>query len=541
MAMKPLRIKATPPAGTADREDPLLKEMNRRVDRARADRQRHQSRIADCYKYAMPWRHKFYQTPASFNTVELDEIFDELSAVVLEDFSADMLNTFTPRKNNWLSEQPVEYLDTAAQRMIAEPLKRRVTVIFSEMARSNLYQALQEAYMDLGPGTMAMLIMDIDATKPIHCEAIPATELLITRGSYGYVDGVFRDRSYRREEIELLWRDADLQALSNAQGNKETEFEVIDGCWRDWSDRGNETYRYAVQTQGKIIYEKTWYGAGACPFIVARWSRDSTTAWGVGPTYRVLPAIKSRNHVRYLALKNYDRHVDPVTSYEDDGVINVDNGVEPGKWLPRLQGSQAPEVIESKARFDVQVFEMDELAQTIRRAHYQDRPEQIGKTPPSATQWADEAAERARRMGTPATNLVEEWQYGIYRRFAYLLDQRGVLPKVTLDQRVVALQPISPLLRAQEQEEVIRLDRFTELIAARFGPQIAMVVVDIIKYAHRLAQLLGVDPDLLRDENDIADAIQKLLPVLQHFAGTAGAAGQPVAPPALGLVGGQTT
>src|SRR5581483_63405 len=173
MAMKPLRIKATPPAGTADREDPLLKEMNRRVDRARADRQRHQSRIADCYKYAMPWRHKFYQTPASFNTVELDEIFDELSAVVLEDFSADMLNTFTPRKNNWLSEQPVEYLDTAAQRMIAEPLKRRVTVIFSEMARSNLYQALQEAYMDLGPGTMAMLIMDIDATKPIHCEAIP--------------------------------------------------------------------------------------------------------------------------------------------------------------------------------------------------------------------------------------------------------------------------------------------------------------------------------------------------------------------------------
>jgi hypothetical protein len=48
-------------------------------------------------------------------------------------------------------------------------------------------------------------------------------------------------------------------------------------------------------------------------------------------------------------------------------------------------GLEAPEAIESKARFDVQAFERDELRSVIRRAHYQDEPEQLGKTPPTAT------------------------------------------------------------------------------------------------------------------------------------------------------------
>ena len=119
-------------------------------------------------------------------------------------------------------------------------------------------------------------------------------------------------------------------------------------------------------------------------------------------------------------------------------------------------------------------------------------------------------------------------------RRSHLLDARGVLPQVTIDGRVVALEPISPLLRAQEQEEVIRLDRFAEMIGARFGPQIALIVINVVKYAHRLAELLGVDPDLLRDENQIAGAIEQLMPVLKNFAG-AGVGGE-TAPPPIGAI-----
>lgn len=514
-------------------DDPIVKEMNRLVARARNDRSKHQARIADCYRYTMPWRHQFGMTQIN---PDLDIIFDGTAGIVLEDFAADMLNTFTPQKNNWVSAEPVEKLDGGQINQIRDKLAAYQRVVFGGMARSNLYMALQEAYLDLGPGTMVLLITDIGATKPIHCEACPSPDMLLTKGPYGYVDGYFRERRRCRSDIEVLWPNADFSELGPKPTNGEdTEHDVIDGCWRDWSDIGDESYKYCVQADGKKIYFKPYKGAGSCPFIAARWGRDSTTAWGCGPTYRSLPEIKTLNHVRYTDLKNYDKHVDPPTSYEDDGVMNIDQGITPGLWIPRAPGSKPPEPIESKSRVDMAVFERDELRSMIRRAHYQDRPEQQGKTPPSATQWADEAAERARRMGTPATTLVQELQYPLFRRFAYLLGQRGELPKVTLEGNDVALQPVSPLLRAQEQEAVVRRDKFAELIVARFGPQVGMIVIDIVEYAKAQGKDMGIEDKIIRDPNQIANAIKQFLPVLQEA--TAGRPGE-VAPPGLGAITG---
>jgi len=530
MAKEPFK-----PASAArdDQNDPLLKEMARLVARAKTDRSRHQARIADCYRYTMPWRHAFNQ---SQTVPDLDVIFDGTAGVVLEDFAADMLNTFTPQKNNWVTAQPVVKLETGDNNKIKDSLAKYQSVVFGAMGASNLYMALQEAYMDLGPGTMILLINDIDPTKPYHCEAIPAPEMLLVRGPYGYIGGYFREKKYFRSEIKTLWPNADLSKLGEAPvDGSDPEYDVTDGCWRDWTDKGDEAYHYVVEAQGKKLYHKPYKGAGSCPFIGARWGRDSTTAWGCGPTYRTLPEIKTLNHVRYTNLKNYDKHVDPPTSYVDDGVMNVDNGVEAGLWIPRAQGSDAPEPLESKTRFDVSMFEIDELRSMIRRAHYQDRPEQQGKTPPSATQWADEAAERARRMGTPATTLVHELQYPLFRRFAYLEGQRGNLPKVQIEGVDVALQPISPLLRAQEQEAVVRRDKFCELIVARFGPQVGMIIIDLIEYAKLQGKDMGIETSMIRNEQDIDAAIKKFLPVLENA--TAGRPGE-IAPPGLGALTG---
>jgi hypothetical protein len=535
MAAAPVPFKPAAKAPETPHEA-LAKEMNKLLTRARDDRSRHEGDLNDCYTYAMPWRHRFRSTQPGTSYAQ---VYDETISIVLQDFAADMLNTFTPQKNNWLSEEPAVTMRDADKAEITKPLKARQNVIFSEMSRSSLYPALQEGYLDLGPGTMALLINDIGATRPIHCEAIPISDLLIVKGPFGLVSGVFReDKCHMRSEVKVLWPDADLSVIGPEPQDPDTqELKITDGCWRDWNDVGTETYKYAVMCNGKIILRRTYTGAGSCPFIVARWLRDPTTAWGVGPTRLVIKAILTANHVRYLDLKSYDKHVDPPMSYEDDGVSNFEGGIVPGDYVPRAVGSEAPEAMESKSRFDVAVFERDEGRSIIRRAHYQDKPEQQGKTPPTATQWADERAERARRMGTPATNLVLELQIPIYQRFSYILEQRGALPKVKLNGADVALQPVSPLLRAQEQEEVIRLDRFAEMIAARFGPAIANVIINQIKYAARLAELLGIPKDLLRNEVEIKGAIEQFAGLLQQGNAPAPISAEGAAPPPLGAIG----
>lgn len=505
-----------PEAAEKERKRKLAKELHRRMGAAEIDLNRHKRRIQDCYRFALPWRHRFDQNQP---VDQLDDLFDETAMTVLEDFAADMLNTFTPIKSDWVKVEPVATYDPGEQNQINADLGQYQAVVFSEMARSNLYQALQEAYLDLGPGTMAICIQDRGPSRPIHCEAIPATELLIERGPFGMVNGRFRKRpEMTGEELAALWPNA---RLTDAMKRPNAKHKVVEALWRDWSDRGDETWIYTVACGNEIILERKEKGRGSCAIPVARWSRDSTTAWGVGPTYRSLPAIKTLNHIKYLELKRLEFIVDPVTSYEDDGVMNLDNGIEPGEWIPRQAGSEAPEPVESQARFDISSLKADEIVSSIKRAHYQDRPEQIGRTPPSATQWADEAAERARRMGTPATNLVIELQYPIFERFAWLLRKRGRLPKVELNGKEVALQPISPLLRAQEQEEVVRMDRLAELVQARFGPEAVTVVLKPVEYANRWADRLGVDKALVNTQDELAQAVQTLGPVLGGGGGGA--------------------
>lgn len=503
-------ITKLPPKKGDTQDDSITRRVLKMVQRAEIDRNRHIARIRDCYKYGLPWRHKDNQSQPKD---QLDEIFDGELMTVLEDFSADMLNTFTPQKSEWVEPKPVTQLDAGDDNVVRGQLSKFKRVIFDEMARSNLYQGLQEAYLDLGPGTMCLVVKDIGPAQPLHCEAIPSVDLLLNRGPYGRVDGVWRKRKMCGREIPVLWESI-TRINERALAEDETEYEVIDGVYLDHSQKADETWVYVVVASAKRLLTETYKGKGSNPFIVARWARDSTTAWGMGPTYRTLPEIKTLNHFRYLNLKNYDKEVDPPVSYEDDGVINVEHGIDPGTWIPRAPNSKEPAPIESKSRMDVAVFNIDEVRSAIRRAHYQDRPEQPGKTPPTATQWADEAAERARRMGTPATNLVQELQYPLFQRFAYLLEKRGKLPKVKLNGEAIALEPISPLLRAQEQEEVVRTDKFAEMISTRFGPQMANVLIDGFTYADWLARKMGVDPGLVRKPQDLQKTVAALGPIL---------------------------
>lgn len=509
----------------SDRQRDLLKEMQRRIGTCEIDLSRHRARIRDCYRYALPWRHDFEQNQPPANA--LDDIFDSTFMTVLEDFAADMLNTFTPIKSQWVAVTPVESFDAGGVNMIEENRSKYQRVVFDEMARSNLYQALQESYLDLGPGTMALCIQDRGPSRPLHCEAIPTTDLLLERGPFGQINGRFRKRvKIAGDEIEVMWPDARVPPEMKGPGKC---FDVVEGWWRDWAEKGDEVWFYIVTANGKVLLDQKLKGRGSCPIIVARWSRDSTTAWGIGPTYRSLPDFKALNYLKQNELMRADFDLSPIVSYEDDGVMNVEGGLTPGTWLPRQAGSEPPQPIEPRAQTDLVMMKADELVSSIKRAHYQDRPEQLGRTPPSATQWADEAAERARRMGTPATNLVIELQYPIFERFAFLLNKRGSLPKVELNGKGVALQPVSPLLRAQEQEELVRMDRLAELVGARFGSEAVAAILKPVEFTNRMAKLLGVDEELVNTPAEMQQAIQTLAPILGGGGGGAGAGVDPQA------------
>lgn len=476
-------------------DDPEVQAAEQRLKRATKDKAAHKRRMDDYNRLVMPWRHK---EGNEWSDQYVDEVFDNTAPDAVQDFASDMLFTFTPQHASWMDPVPSTALVPADAEMIKPQIAAYNETIFAEIRRSNFHSEALESYMDLTHGTMAMIIQDNDIAAPIHCESIPVSDILIARGPYKTIDVKAYDMVVYADQIPVMWpearENADLMKEINAAPSSERT--VRQAIWRDYSERGAEVHRYVSYVGKHKIASGRYTGDGSCPMIVARWMTDNTTALGIGPGYLQLPNIKTANLLKELILKNLDYAVDPASTYDDDGVINMEQGIAPGTHIPRAQGSKI-EILESGSRFDAGYFEKQELDSQIKRGFFQDGPDQLGKTPPTAAQWLDEAAQAARRMGAPSGRLITEWQIPIYKRFAWLLAKRGILPNVQLNGNMIALNPTSPLIRTQRQEEALNMQQYAMVLAQAIGPELAQMVIDPIEFAYFVADRMGITPSVL--------------------------------------------
>lgn len=503
----------------------VIKETCDRLKPAEKDKDRHRSRLNDFYQYAMPWRHQIDNT---YDEKILDTIFDSTAMDSVSDFAADMLATLTPQHYEWIVPEPSMYLSAKDRQLIQPQIDGLNFAIFSEIRRSNYFSEALECYQDLSHGTMAMVIQDVDISKPVHCEAIPANDLLISRGPYKSIDVRGFEMRIQASHIPEMWPDAlkDVELAKIIEDSPAKEIKIIQCAYRDYSNRGTEVWQYRALADKKFLLEKNEYtGQGSCPIQVARWMTDATTCWGIGPGYLKLPDIKTSNLLVEMILERLEDAVDPIYTYEDDGVMNIENAIENGSWIARAQGSDAPEALESNAKFDVAYFNRQELKESIMRGFYQDKPLQRGKTPPTASQFLEEAADSARRLGAPAGRLAVEWLFPVYNRFAYILNKRGKLPKVELNGEAVSLVTNSPLIKEQQMADALNLQRFSALLDSVVGPEMRMAIIDPIEAAMYLKDRMGVKPEIIADLNDLEALIGQIKGQLAN-AVSAGAAPQ---------------
>lgn len=500
-----------------------LQEFKRRMSRAETDKSAVQGRYDDCYRLAMPHRHRQGGTIPGDS---FDEIFDSTAIDALADFASDLHNAFTPPfTSEWVKLEPSANLglDGAQQRQLEAEIAAYKAKLWAAIAESNLAAAARECYRDLALGTCALLIQSEDPTRPIVCTCVPVSDLYLDRGPGGSVDGRFRKFRMRADLIPVMWPGATIPA---SMANSTADVEVQEGMWRDWSDRGDEVWKIMLVAGGEVLMSDKYKGDGSCPMVVCRWDTDGSTAWGFGPLYYALADIKTLNKVVELVLRNADRAVDPVVTYDDDGVIDVAQGVGAGVWIPRAPGSKL-DVLDTGANFNIGFVVKDDLQRAIKRSMFQDRPEQTGKTPPTATQWLDMAQQTARRMGAPAGGLVTDWQFEIIKRFAFLLAKRGVVPEVKLSGKgPVSLRPTSALVRSGEQEEGRRLQAVVGEIVQLAGPQQSMALINWQEYgAVRAKEENIAHLKVIRSPEEVQQMLQQAAQMAQQAGVLPGAQG----------------
>lgn len=475
----------------------LPAELQRRISAAKADRARHQNPINDFLRLADPVRPRIGEATLP-RPEDADDLFDSTMQEVAEDFASDLLHRAMPRDANWVKYEPDEALPDEVQSQLEEPLTQRTKSIFSAVRASNFYsEAGAEFAFDLNHGTGALIANDYGRGEPLCFEAIGPHQLLIERGAKGKLSFKAREFKMPLEEAFAQWEKANWpEVLRRKLANRKSAREMvtcIEAATRIY-DPGDEKWRWQVAVADHVIVETELVGVGSCPIIVTRWRSISSTAWGLGPMRKALANGKSLDQVAFLRLKNLGKAVDPPGFYDDDGVLNPEGGIGPGMFLPRLPGSKIDFM--EPININVAYFEGGLLQDAIRRAGFQNGPDQEGKTPPTAFQWREEQIREGRRLEQPTGKLYEEGVIAILERVEFLLVQRGTIePLVTAGRQAIRVRAMNPLAKQQEGEKVQNASNLLNMFRTTLDAQAVSATVDTVATMERFKK--AVDDDLI--------------------------------------------
>lgn len=449
-----------------------------------------------------------------FSSSSKDQVHDAETFVSVEDLATDLagdlVTYFTPseaRWHNYLVTAPVNEEDAEA---VMEMVKAREDDLDDLISGSNYNDmAPQWAFEAATHGTPALWVQQGHLQQPIYFEAVPPSELLITPGYLGILDR-FRECTVPAQSLKALFTgfnvDLSDQQLEQKMKKPNQNVKVVWGFWVDWSDAGNPKWRCEITADGKRITptEPLTLGplAGTCPLLVGRFNPQPGRPWGRGAGRAALNELRVWNNVSEVVLAGLDQSISTTLIYADDGHIDLSEGVVGGRAYPANRGFTRDNIVDLSKSVNVDQgwFAEDRIEDRIRRYFYQDGPRQRGDTPPTASQWIDERRRVQQRIGKPSAPLWTEMILPMIQRIEYLGVQSAKISEaLSHNGQAISVKPISPLQKAQNQDQVMIAQSNLGLAFQTFQDQVTNFVDPLATFAN-IVKASGDDLTVLRKQ-----------------------------------------
>jgi|TARA_Y100000401_G_C8325961_1_gene228316 hypothetical protein len=502
-----------PQYNPVETDDPV-KQILARFRHAQEIKDQWMAIFEECYEYALPQRESFYDE--SIGRRRTDRIFDETAVVGVQEFASRLQAGLVPNYARWAEFMAGTEIPKDQQKEVNAMLDDVTEYVFEILQNSNFSQEVHETFLDIALGTGVLLVEEGDAVHPIKFKAVPLPHVCLNSGHDDKIDSVYRKRKIRFKELEIAYPGAELSdmMMMDMEKNPDKECDVVEVVYKNYNSKKQDEFKFcAISTMHEHkIFEETYKGLGSNPYIVYRWSKCAGEVYGRGPLQLALPAIKTSNLVIELILENAQMSISGMYQVEDDGVINVDNiALIPGTVIPKAAGSTGLQPISPAGNFNVSDLVLNDMRVNIKKALYNDmlgNPNE--KTPMSATEVAERQADLSRQIGSAFGRLQAELVTPVLQRVIYILKKQGRIKIPTVNGREVQIKSSSPLAQAQHQQDVANVDRFLAMIQGRVGPQIINLLVNQEKLAKFVAKKLGVPEDLLRNKEEMNQAIQMM-------------------------------
>ena len=438
----------------------------------------------------------------------------------------------------WADFQAGSDIPDEAKPQINLELDTITNYVFEVIQQSNFNQEVHEAFMDLAVGTGVMLVEEGDAINPIKFTAVPLPRVYLNSGPDGRIDTIYRVRKCKPAEIHKLYPKAN---VPDDLLKKTKKLDIIEAVYKSYDENNVEKHKLCVFIENPkvILLEETYKGVGGNPYLVFRWNKASGETYGRGPIFNAMAAIKTCNLTIELILENAQMSVSGVYTFEDDGVINPENiSLVPGSLIPVAPGSRGLVPIQGAGNFDVAQLVLNDMRENIKKALYMETLGRPEGTPMTATEVSERMADLSRQIGSSFGRLQSEFIQPLLRRVIRILSEQGRITIPQVNGREVKVVSRSPLSQAQHLQDVADVNRFNEIIAATFGPQMINLIVNQNATAKYLAEKMNLPEKLIRDESEQQQIVQQMSQLAQAPEGQADAA--PPAPMPNGAIPGQS-
>lgn len=447
--------------------------------------------------------------PSKKKSTDLD-VFSSLPAELAEDFASDLATYLMPEYAEWVTYNAGDAIPRDFRREAREAIEQRKSSMQSALSASNLYAVVNTMFLDFSHGTSAVWHHNMGTGSPAMFEPVHFSELYINVGAYGTLDDRFREQQVTWEFAFDKWPE--LKNVAKFKGNqtdaRKKYAKLVRGFWQD-DDFASGKWKEIVMIDDHRVEYNDLSSIADVPLAVGRFRPSIRRPWGFGPGRRMLPDIRTFNEINQMGLENIDVAMNPAfASIGNNTSTDFSDGIEGGMVYDLPPGSSLDK-IDLAGDMDVGFFSAERYEQRMMRGFYQDGPRQRGLTPPSASQWLDEARRIQKRLGRPAGPIFDEMVSHIIRRTdKILVGQNKLSAGVEFNGEIVRLEPLNPLTIAQRQEEVVTArSLLTDM--ATFDPQGFPVTVNTSETFQNIKETLGDRLVSIRTEDQVKSLISQ--------------------------------
>lgn len=484
------------------------KDFQTRYDAAKQWRDAARPFIEEVYRFCRPGReHDFNRKSKS----EYDtDVFISIGEELADDLAGDLVNYYTPAEAAWAAYQVLVPIPEEEAEAVTKMVEAREEQVREALTASNYYDmAPQWGFEAASHGTPAIWLDKAHLSAPLYFEVVPPAELLITPGHLGMLDR-FREKHVMASTLPALFQgwDVDLNdpKLKQKIDKPGSKVMVCWGFWLDWKDPGQPRWVCEIVVDGcRITPDKPIdIGplSGSCPLLVGRFNPQPGRPWGRGPGWKALPDLRVYDKVDEIVMAGMDQAITNTLIYGTDSGLDLSEGLEVGRAYPAGRDFNQNQIFElnRNVNLDAGWYSEERIEDRIRRAFFQDGPRQRGDTPPTASQWLDERRRVQQRLGKPSAPLWTELLGPMIQRVEYLLvEARQMEQAITHNGTAITVQPISPMQKAQNQDQVMIARSNLDMAFAVLQDQ-TVNVIDPVGTLKNIVKASGDTLTVVRDE-----------------------------------------